>query len=234
MSSIGHLAYEPLKKSLENKHSGWTFFWMGAVILVFSAIIFGGYTWAENKLEATRWEASEPWINQAPSWQRRGRNFSRQYDINLIEEALKDFKTKHAGRLPNFEDITVTEIDYDDREYSVWHYSAIQHIDDHNLYSYNYKSSEFIEGSVGYIPTDDKSFYGALPSVPSQARLPDSRNIHIWLNYACNDGAYERYSDVIRQSTSSDFAIVYSLEDPEELGDSPPEQLIRCQGEDDL
>ncbi len=207
---------------------------MGAVILVFSAIIFGGYTWAEKKLEATKGEASEPWIWKAPAWQRRARNFSRQYDVNLIEAAIKDFKNKHGDRLPDFEDITVTEIDYDDREYSVWHYTAIQHIGDHNLTQYDYNNSEFIEGSADYIPTADKSFYGSLPSVPSQARFPDPDTIHIWLNYACNDGTHERYIDAIRKSTSSDFAIVYSLEDPAKLGNSPPEQLIRCQGEDDL
>ena len=217
---------------------------MGGVILIFAAIIFGGYTWAEKKLETTGAEASGPLLAHAPAWQRRARNVSRQYDINLIEEALKDFKAKHDGRLPDFEDITITETDYDDREYSVWHYSAIQHIGDHNLHSSDYRNSEFIEGSAGYIPSADKSFYGSLPAVPSQARFPVTDNtdihirltdsIHIWLNYTCNDGTYERYSDVIRKSTASDFAIVYSLEDPARLGGSPPEQLVRCQGEDDL
>ena len=205
------------------KTSGWAFFWMGTTAVLLAAMIAAGSIWA-NWYDQNHWgEISVPLFERAPRQQRQARNFGRQYSVNLIQAALEDFETKHGGQLPDLEDITRI----DDQGRSLWHYDDIEHIDNHDLATYDYDDLE-IGSPANLIPTADKSFYGTPPSLPAQAHLPDSENIHIWLGYACNNGPYDHYASVMEQSAPTNFAIVYSLE--LEYGNEPPEQFVRCQG----
>lgn len=200
----------------------WVFTWMIVAVVLLLAVIFGARHLRVSSLESSAEEDLGQILDKVPEWQRRLRNFSRHYDADLIKVAISDFQAKHDGRLPELEEVT----QIDEREdFPVWHYADLWQISDSRLSHYD--QQELATPSFGS-PASDKSFYGA-PTFSALASFPDEENIHIWLGYTCAGGEHDGYdyADIVEKSVPSDFAIVYSIEDPEHSTESDESTEVR-------
>ena len=206
---------------------GWVFFLMITIIIILVAVIVASRLWISRVVTPLEEESSQVFVD-VPPWQRQSRNYSRLYDANLIRIAISDFKAKHEGHLPELGEITESKREGD----SFWQYTELQQISDHSLVHYE---QQHLNTPVGRAPKSDESFYGASASL-EQASLPNEDNIHIWLGYTCSIGKYGSYTNVVEKSAISDFAIVYSIENPEnsiETDEPVAIELVRCLGEND-
>ena len=200
---------------------------MITIIIILVTVIVASRLWVSKVATPLEEELGQVFID-VPSWQRQASNRSRLYDANLIRIAISDFKAKHEGHLPELGEITESKWEGD----SFWQYTELQQISDPNLAHYG---RQHLNTSVDRAPKSDESFYGASASL-EQAGLPNEDNIHIWLGYACSIGKYNSYTNVVKKSAISDFAIVYSIENPEdsiETDEPVAMELVRCLGEND-
>ncbi len=142
---------------------------MIVAIIALVAVIITSRLWLHSIFVPVE-ESSGQLFDKAWSWQRQLHNFERRYDANLIRTAIRDFKAKHNGRLPELEEITKRD---DEDGILTWQYTDLQQISDHNLSSYR---SQELNISAGQPPVSDESFYGVSARL-EQASFPDEDNI---------------------------------------------------------